>query len=65
MKQFASKQKQSFLIHNGTIGLVWSFMLDFENNANPYDNQKESIAEWKQISRENVAAEIAVLERAQ
>ena len=32
-------------IHNGTIGLVWSFMLDFENNANPYDNQKESIAE--------------------
>ena len=51
-------------IHNGTIGLVWSFMLDFENNANPYDNQKESIAEWKQISCENVAAEIAVLERA-
>ncbi|MCX5830589.1 MAG: PIN domain protein [Deltaproteobacteria bacterium] len=51
-------------IHNGTIGLVWSFMLDFENNANPYNNQKESIAEWKQISCENVAAEIAVLERA-
>jgi hypothetical protein len=51
-------------IHNGAIGLVWSFMLDFENNANPYDNQKESIAEWKQISSENVAAEIAVLERA-
>lgn len=51
-------------IHNGTIGLVWSFMLDFENNANPYDNQKESIAEWKQIACENVAADIAVLERA-
>ena len=51
-------------IHNGDIGLVWSFMLDFENNANPYDNQKESIAEWKQIACETVAAEIAVLERA-
>jgi hypothetical protein len=51
-------------IHNGSISLVWSFMLDFENNANPYDNQKESIAEWKQISCENVTAEMAVLERA-
>jgi predicted nucleic acid-binding protein len=51
-------------IHNGNISLVWSFILDFENNANPYDNQKESIAEWKQISCENVTAEMAVLERA-
>lgn len=51
-------------IHNGSISLVWSFILDFENNANPYDNQKESIAEWKQISCENVTAEMAVLERA-
>jgi len=51
-------------IHNGSISLVWSFILDFENNANPYDNQKESIAEWKQICCENVAAEVAVLERA-
>ncbi|HHT9147332.1 MAG TPA: type II toxin-antitoxin system VapC family toxin [Candidatus Wunengus sp. YC61] len=51
-------------IHNGSISLVWSFILDFENNANPYDNQKELIAEWKQISCENVTAEMAVLERA-
>ena len=51
-------------IHNGSISLVWSFILDFENNANPYDNQKESIAEWRQISCENVTAEMAVLERA-
>ena len=51
-------------ILNGSISLVWSFILDFENNANPYDNQKESIAEWKQISCENVTAEMAVLERA-
>ena len=51
-------------IHNGSIGLVWSFILDFENNANLYDNQRESIAEWKQISCENVTAEMAVLERA-
>ena len=51
-------------IRDGNISLVWSFILDFENNANPYDNQKESIAEWKQISCENVIAEIAVLERA-
>lgn len=51
-------------IHDGNISLVWSFILDFENNANPYDNQKESIAEWKQISCENVIAENAVLERA-
>jgi hypothetical protein len=25
-------------IRDGNISLVWSFILDFENNANPYDN---------------------------
>jgi len=51
-------------IRDGSISLVWSFILDFENNANPYENQKESIVELKHISCENVTAEMAVLERA-
>ena len=30
-------------IRNGKIELAWSFMLDFENSANSYEERKESI----------------------
>ena len=42
------------LIRSKQIMLVWSFILDFENDANPYKNQKETIAGWKQFSVEDV-----------
>ena len=41
-------------LKNRHIELVWSFMLDFENSANPYKERKESIKEWKSISVENI-----------
>jgi predicted nucleic acid-binding protein len=30
--------------------LAWSYILDFENAANPYHNRKEAIAMWKGIA---------------
>lgn len=39
---------------------MWSFMLHFENSANPYEEQKEAIYEWKKIAIENVKAEESV-----
>lgn len=32
---------------NGNIELVWSYILDFENSENPYEQRKETIRAWK------------------
>ena len=33
-----------------TFELVWSYILDFENAANPYQNRKQAIAKWKKMA---------------
>jgi predicted nucleic acid-binding protein len=38
------------LVKNGEIELVWSFVLDYENNANPFEEVKSKIAEWKRLA---------------
>lgn len=43
-------------IKKGSIELVWSFILDFENSVNPYKERKEAIKEWRLISVHNVKA---------
>ena len=30
--------------------LVWSYMLDYENDDNPYEEKKSAIAPWKEIA---------------
>jgi len=35
---------------DGKLILVWSFILDYENSANPYPDHREAIAEWKTLS---------------
>jgi predicted nucleic acid-binding protein len=30
--------------------LVWSYMLDYENDDNPYDEKRNAIAEWAEIA---------------
>jgi len=38
------------------IYLVWSFMLDFENDANPYPDHREAISEWKNLASIQIPA---------
>jgi hypothetical protein len=38
------------LIHSGKLELVWSFMLDYENKDNPFDERRSNIAVWKRLS---------------
>jgi predicted nucleic acid-binding protein len=38
------------LIHSEKLTLVWSFVLDYENDANPFDERKRSIAAWKKLA---------------
>jgi len=42
------------LVKNNNIDLVWSYILEFENSANPSIERKVSILEWKEIAKINV-----------
>ena len=52
-------------IKNGTFELVWSYILDIENNANPHFQRKENIAPWKYLSTVMVEESESVLLRAE
>jgi predicted nucleic acid-binding protein len=47
-------------IRGKELDLIWSFILDFENVANPYEDQKEAIADWKRESVENIVADESI-----
>ena len=37
-------------IKNETFELVWSYVLDFESNANPYPRRKKFVQKWKSFA---------------
>ena len=37
-------------ILNENIQLVWSYVLDYENNKNPFEEKKRAIEKWKNVS---------------
>jgi predicted nucleic acid-binding protein len=45
-KQFIQMQ-----IISGTYELVWSYVLEMENNQNPFEDKRNSISEWKEIAK--------------
>ncbi|MCL2089018.1 MAG: hypothetical protein FWH14_06010 [Oscillospiraceae bacterium] len=38
------------LIKEGDLDLVWSFVLDYENDNNPFEEVRERVAEWKEFA---------------
>ena len=38
------------LISTNEIDLIWSFVLDYENNDNPFEERKQSIGNWKKLA---------------
>jgi predicted nucleic acid-binding protein len=38
------------LILKKQLELVWSFVMDYENNDNPYEERKNNIREWKSVA---------------
>lgn len=51
------------LVVDGKLALIWSFMLDYENSANPYPDQREAIAEWRSLAQEYIPALESIRER--
>ena len=50
--EFETKAKLFIQRHiaEGNIGLVWSYMMDFENGNNPYLEKRNTIATWKNLA---------------
>ena len=51
-------------IRRGMFGLVWSYMLDFENAANPFDERRTAISRWRQYATIDVEETPQILQRA-
>jgi len=41
------------LIRKGELSLLWSFVLDYENDSNPFEEVRERIAHWKTLAVSN------------
>lgn len=48
----------------GKFDLVWSYMLEAENNANPFGERREAIKAWKQYSCVIITQNETILQRA-
>jgi predicted nucleic acid-binding protein len=51
-------------IKEGKIDLVWSYMLDFENDANPFPERKNTIEKWRRLSGIDVVENSNILSKA-
>jgi len=51
-------------IRSGTFQLMWSYILDYENNQNPYQERKVRIKKWKEYAIEDMEESSEVIETA-
>lgn len=51
-------------VANGEVELAWSYILDFENSANPFDERREAIASWRQRAVVDIEETAAILDEA-
>ena len=51
-------------IRSGTLELVWSYMVDFENAANPFEGRRTTISGWRQYATMDVEETAMILESA-
>ncbi len=51
-------------IRDGTLELVWSYILDYENIANPFEERRNTIQNWKTRASVDVDADLEILTKA-
>jgi predicted nucleic acid-binding protein len=52
-------------IINGTYELVWSYILEYENNQNRFDDRRNSIYEWKNVAKIHCVENEQIIEYAE
>ncbi len=51
-------------IISGEFDLAWSYILDYENNKNPFPERKETINNWKKHAKKDTSETKEILKRA-
>jgi hypothetical protein len=51
-------------IPSGTLELNWSYMVDFENAANPFEERRTTISGWRQYATMDVEETAEILQSA-
>jgi len=51
-------------VRAGKIELTWSYILDFENSANPFDERRITIGGWRQLAIIDVEETATILQQA-
>ncbi len=49
------------MIRTGEIEFVWSYIIDFENEANPFAERKSTISKWKSLAIADISETDTVL----
>lgn len=53
------------LVREQRLELVWSYVLDYENDANPFQDRREAVAQWKALAGCDVDESSDVVELAE
>jgi len=48
-------------IRAGSYELVWSYILDYENNRNPFEERKDQISKWRQYAKKDIEENEALI----
>ena len=51
-------------IYSGRLSLAWSYILDIENNMNPFEMRKSQIGEWKKYATIHLSESSQIIENA-
>ena len=51
-------------VRDGMLKLIWSYILDYENSKNPYEDRKLRINGWKKYAVVDIQENFEVIERA-
>ncbi|MFK7910621.1 MAG: PIN domain protein [Akkermansiaceae bacterium] len=52
-------------IRSGELQLVWSYIMDFENDANPFEDRRNSISQWRDLATIDISESEEVVARAE
>ncbi len=52
-------------IRDGKYDLVWSYVLDYENSLNPFEEKRLSIEPWRNIAKTNITETEEILDFAE
>jgi hypothetical protein len=51
-------------LRNNSFELVWSYILDLENAANPFEERRTTISGWRRYAKVDVEESLALLQQA-